>query len=82
MAGADGPGADIDRTEPLDEMQRSVAALGAGDFCYLSAGSSSRTRSSGGFLQRRNHLGRIPRQESGEGVEIRILINTLSLHRL
>jgi len=73
---SNGPGADIDRTEPLDEMQRSVAALGTGDFCYLSAwffepatplraGSYSGETTWGGFFGKK----------AGEGVEIRILIN-------
>lgn len=73
---SNGPGPDLDRTEPLDEMERAVKALGRGDLCYLSAwffepatplrtGAYSGQTTWGGFFSKK----------AQEGVAIRILIN-------
>jgi phosphatidylserine/phosphatidylglycerophosphate/cardiolipin synthase-like enzyme len=73
---SNGPGADIDRTEPLDEMQRSVAALGSGDFCYLSAWFfEPSTALRAGSYRGESTWGGMFGKKAGEGVEIRILIN-------
>ena len=47
-----GPNPDIDLTQPLDEMEAAVRALGSGDFCYLAAWFfEPATRLTGGYYR-------------------------------
>jgi phosphatidylserine/phosphatidylglycerophosphate/cardiolipin synthase-like enzyme len=73
---SNGSGADVDLTEPLDEMENSVKGLVAGDFCYLSAWffEPETILTAGPYLGETN-WGGLFRKKAEEGVTIRILVN-------
>ncbi|MEM7156979.1 MAG: PLAT/LH2 domain-containing protein [Myxococcota bacterium] len=73
---SNGSSPDIDATQPLDEMERSVKALGSGDFCYLSAWFfEPATGLQTGAYSGETTWGSLLGKKAGEGVEVRILIN-------
>jgi len=73
---SNGGGADVDFVEPLAAMEASVKALGAGDFCYLSAWFfEPATRLTSGTYLGETNWGGLFRRKAEEGVTIRILIN-------
>lgn len=73
---SNGAGADIDLTDPLDEMERAVRNLGAGDFCYLSSWFFEPwTDLTLGTYAGEFDWGGLLGKKAEEGVEVRILIN-------
>ena len=71
-----GAGADIDLTEPLDAMERAVAALGAGDSVYLSAWFfEPATVLTVGGIAGVATWGELFARKARDGVKIRLLIN-------
>jgi len=73
---SNGSGADVDLTEPLDEMETAMKALVPGDFCYLSAWFfEPETNLTKGPYSGETNWGGLFRKKAEEGVTIRILIN-------
>jgi phosphatidylserine/phosphatidylglycerophosphate/cardiolipin synthase-like enzyme len=73
---SNGVGSDKDLVEPLAEMEASVKALGADDFCYLSAWFfEPATKLTAGTYSGETTWGGLFRRKAEEGANIRILIN-------
>ena len=71
-----GSGPDVDRTEPLDAMQRIVQGLSSGDSVYLSAWFfGPATALMAGSYRGVTNWGLLFAAKAAEGVKIRILIN-------
>lgn len=71
-----GAGPDIDLTEPLNEMERIVKSLKAGDFVYLAAWFfEPTTRLQTGHYHAAGDWGNLFAEKAREGVTVRIIIN-------
>jgi phosphatidylserine/phosphatidylglycerophosphate/cardiolipin synthase-like enzyme len=69
-------GADVDLTEPLNEMQKVIQATGAGDFVYLSAWFfEPNTSLTAGNYGSASTWGEFFADRASAGVKIRIIIN-------
>jgi phosphatidylserine/phosphatidylglycerophosphate/cardiolipin synthase-like enzyme len=67
---------DVDLTEPLDEMQKSIQRLGKGDFVYLAAWFfEPATQLTAGAYKAASTWGALLAAKATEGVKVRILIN-------